>query len=168
MGKVPMIFKVKLTVEEAKDKIRIWKESRCQTGNCPPVADLLIIDGLGNDCTGEHMGKAIHDFMVTCQNSPRQTEEISCCRLASEADASDARVRRCEKTDLSHLAGRDIGKVSQRYLFKRPLPMKNFNMFIDLLGLVTSSFSSGCICKTLLVFLLDRAAQLFSLPLRHH
>ena len=63
MSKVPMIFEIKLTVEEAKDKIGVRKESRGQTGNRPPIPNFFIIYSPGDGCTGERMSDAVHKFM---------------------------------------------------------------------------------------------------------
>ena len=66
MCKIPVIFNIKLAVDEAKDKIGIREESHRQTGNRPPIPDLLIVDGLSNDRACKGMSNAIHQLMLTC------------------------------------------------------------------------------------------------------
>jgi len=65
MSKVAMIFEIKLTVEEAKDKIGVRKESHGQTGNSPPIPNFFIIYCPGDDCAGERMSNAVHKFTIT-------------------------------------------------------------------------------------------------------
>jgi len=54
MSKVPMIFKIKLTVEETKNKIRVREKSHGKPCNRPPISIFSIIDSLGNDPAGKH------------------------------------------------------------------------------------------------------------------
>jgi hypothetical protein len=72
MGKVPMIFEIKLAVEEAENKIGVWEESHGQTGNRSPISNFLLINRPGNDGTGESMGNTVHNFMITWKRSLRQ------------------------------------------------------------------------------------------------
>jgi len=65
MSKVTMIFEIKLTVEEAQNKIRVREKSHGETCNCPPFSNFLIIDSLGNDPAGKHMSNCIHKIMIT-------------------------------------------------------------------------------------------------------
>lgn len=72
MGKVAMVLKIELVIEEAEDKIGIGKEPHRQSGNSPPLSDFLIIDGPGNDSAGEGMGDAVHIKILTLQRPHRQ------------------------------------------------------------------------------------------------
>jgi len=69
MSKIPVIFKIKLTVEEAKDKIGIWKESHRKPRNRPPSSNLLIAYRFSNNRTCQRMGDAIHKIMITWESS---------------------------------------------------------------------------------------------------
>lgn len=60
MGKIAMVLNRKLVIEEAEDKIGIGKEPHRQSSNGPPLSDFLVIDGSGNDGTGEGMGDTVH------------------------------------------------------------------------------------------------------------
>lgn len=60
MGKVPMVLKIKMAIEEAKDKIGIGKEPHRQSCHCSPLSDFLVIDSSGNDGARERMGEGIH------------------------------------------------------------------------------------------------------------
>ena len=62
MSKVSMIFKIKLTVEEAKNEICVRKKSCDQTGDHPPVPHFFIINGPGNDGTCKRMGDTVHNL----------------------------------------------------------------------------------------------------------
>ncbi len=65
MGKIPVVFKIKLTIEKTKDKIGIGEESHRQTRNRPPVSNLFIVDSLRNNRTRKGMSDAIHIQMIT-------------------------------------------------------------------------------------------------------
>ncbi len=75
MCKIPVIFKIKLTVEEAKDKIGVGEESHRQTCNRPPTANFFVIDGLSNNRASKRMSDAIHKIMITWKSSRRQLGE---------------------------------------------------------------------------------------------
>src|SRR4030042_1396464 len=73
MSKVPMIFKIELTIEKTKDEIGVRKESHGQPCNRPPISDILIINSFCNDCTSKRMSDGVHIFMITCNKSLRQS-----------------------------------------------------------------------------------------------
>ena len=60
MSKIPVILKIKLPVEEAKDKIGVREESHRKADNRSPVANLLIVYGLCNDYACQRVRDAIH------------------------------------------------------------------------------------------------------------
>ena len=66
MGKVAVILEIELTVEKAKNEIRVREESHAQTGNCSPIANFVIPDRLGNHPPCEGMSNAVHRLMLTC------------------------------------------------------------------------------------------------------
>lgn len=65
MGKIPMVFEIKLAFEETKNKIGVGEESHSQTCNRSPISNLFITDSFGNDRTCKRMSQAVHEFMVT-------------------------------------------------------------------------------------------------------
>jgi len=65
MCEIPMVFKIKLPIEKAKDKIGVGEESHRQTCNRPPISNLLIVYGLSNDRACQGMSDAIHIFILT-------------------------------------------------------------------------------------------------------
>jgi hypothetical protein len=65
MGKIPVILEVKLPVKEAQNKVGVREKPHGQACDGPPVSDLLIVNGLCNDRSGQGMGKGIHGMMVT-------------------------------------------------------------------------------------------------------
>ncbi len=69
MSKIPVIFKIELTIEEAKDKIGVGEESHRQTCNRPPISNLLIVYGLTNDRACQRMSDAIHKIMITLKRN---------------------------------------------------------------------------------------------------
>jgi hypothetical protein len=72
MCKIPVIFKIKLAVEKAKNKIGIGKEPRHQTGYRAPVSNLLIVYSPSNNHTCQRMSNAIHIKIITCRPFLRQ------------------------------------------------------------------------------------------------
>jgi hypothetical protein len=72
MSKIPVIFKIELTIEEAKDKIGVGEESHRKASNRSPISNFLIINRPGNHCAGERMSNAIHNFIITWKRSLRQ------------------------------------------------------------------------------------------------
>ena len=69
MSKIPVIFKIELTIEEAKDKIGVGKESHRETGNRSPIANLLIVYGPRNDRACKRMSDTIHKIMITLKRN---------------------------------------------------------------------------------------------------
>ena len=72
MCKIPVIFKIELTIEEAKDKIGVGEESHRQTCNPPPISNLLIVYGLSNDRACKCMSDTVHIFIITLRCFLRQ------------------------------------------------------------------------------------------------
>jgi len=62
MGEVPMVLKIELAVEKAKDEIAVREESHTQTRNRPPIANPLIIDRPANHRPCKRMCYTIHDL----------------------------------------------------------------------------------------------------------
>jgi len=85
MGEVPMVLEVKLTVNEAEDKIRIGKKSGRQTCHRSPGLNLLVFYCLANNCPCERMGKTIHFFMITRCESQRQMDRVGPPSVAEES-----------------------------------------------------------------------------------
>lgn len=52
MSKIPMIFEIKMTIEETKNEINVRKKSCDHTCDRSPIPNFFIIDGPGNDCAG--------------------------------------------------------------------------------------------------------------------
>jgi len=68
MRKVTMIFEIKLSVEETKDKIRVRKNSHGKTCDDSPIANFLIVYGFCDDSAGKRMSDRVHVFcMLTCE-----------------------------------------------------------------------------------------------------
>jgi hypothetical protein len=65
MGKVSMVLKIKLAIEEAQDKIGIREDAHGQARNRTPLTEFLVIKSLCDGCSCEGMGQAIHVFMLT-------------------------------------------------------------------------------------------------------
>ena len=62
MSKVPMILEIKLSVEEAQNKVRVREESHGETCDRSPISDFLIINGFCNDGASKHMSHRIHIY----------------------------------------------------------------------------------------------------------
>lgn len=60
VGEVPMIFEIKLPVDEAQDKIGVWEKSHGEPGKGPPISNFFITDSLGHHPAGQHMCDRIH------------------------------------------------------------------------------------------------------------
>jgi hypothetical protein len=65
MGKIPVVLKIKMTIEKAKDKIQVREKAHRETSYRSPISNFLITDGLRNDPAGKRMGNAVHIFIVT-------------------------------------------------------------------------------------------------------
>ena len=65
MSKIPMVFEIELSVEEAKDKIGIREKPHRKACNRSPVANLLIVDSFCNDYACQRMSNTIHKIMIT-------------------------------------------------------------------------------------------------------
>ena len=65
MSEFAVVLKIKVTVEETKDKIGIREGSHCEPGNRSPVSNLLIIYRSGNDRASNCVSEGIHEFMIT-------------------------------------------------------------------------------------------------------
>ena len=60
MSKVPMIFEIKLTVDEAQNKIRVREKSHREPCNRSPFSNFLITNGFCNDSAGQRMSDRVH------------------------------------------------------------------------------------------------------------
>ena len=76
MSKVSMIFKIKLTIEKAKNEISVWKKSCDQTRDRSPIPHFFIINGSSNDGPCKRMGNTVHKFMVTWKSPCRQIGNV--------------------------------------------------------------------------------------------
>ena len=72
MSKVSMIFKIKVTVEKAKNEIGVRKKSRNQTGDRAPIPNFFIINRFGNHRTCKRMSNTVHELMLTHKSLRRQ------------------------------------------------------------------------------------------------
>jgi len=62
MSKVPMIFEIKLPVDEAQNKIRIREKSYSEACDRSPLSNFLIINGFRNDSASQSVSNGIHLF----------------------------------------------------------------------------------------------------------
>ena len=62
-----MIFKIELTIEEAKDKIGVGEESHRKASNRSPISNLLIVYRFSNDRACQGMSDAVHKNIITCE-----------------------------------------------------------------------------------------------------
>jgi len=65
MSKIPMIFEIKLPVEETQNKIGVGKETHGKPGNRSPFSNFFITDGLCDDSAGKRMSNRVHKIMIT-------------------------------------------------------------------------------------------------------
>jgi hypothetical protein len=72
VGKIPVVFKIKLTVEKAKNEIGVRKKSRNQTGDRAPISNFFIINRSGNHRTCKRMSNTVHELMLTHKSLRRQ------------------------------------------------------------------------------------------------
>lgn len=65
MRKITLILKIKMTVEEAENKIGITEGSHRKPGNRSPGAYPFIVYGSGNDPARDGVNESIHEIMIT-------------------------------------------------------------------------------------------------------
>lgn len=69
MSKVPMIFEIKLPVDEAQNKIRVREKSYSEACDRSPIPNFLIINGFRNDSANKRVSDGIHCFNINLQQT---------------------------------------------------------------------------------------------------